>query len=79
MPDFSEEKDLANFGFWCKHQGEFKVAIPATVSKFKLMLWFQHEERGRKTEELLGFSDPFDLMLPDDVELMGVDEVTRKD
>lgn len=54
------------------------MAIPATVSKFKLMLWFQHEERGRKTEELLGFSDAFDLMLPDDVELMGVDEADQK-
>ncbi|CAL1155121.1 unnamed protein product [Cladocopium goreaui] len=54
---------LGPWGFICEHDQEFKVPIPATVSKFKLMVWFQNEEKSRPTdkeglwtEELLGLS-----------------------
>jgi len=78
-PIFAEQKDLEQFAFICEHEAcEFKVPIPATVSKFKLMVWFQNDENGQHTEELIGFSEPFDLILPDEAEMMGVDQADQK-
>ena len=56
------------FDTFCRHGGEFKVEMPLTGSRFKLMLWLQNDDEdtdGRVSEELLGISDPFSFTLPD--------------
>lgn len=78
MPDFIELEDLKHFGYWCQHQDEFKVRLPATANQFKLMVWMQHNVDGKMTEELLGISDPFDLILPEDLSSMGADEADQR-
>eukprot|EP00434_Breviolum_minutum_P003324 symbB.v1.2.002924.t1/scaffold147.1/size298323/5 len=78
-PIFQDRDSLDQFAFICEHEAcEFKVPIPATVSKFKLMVWFQNNVDGQPTEELIGFSEPFDLILPDEAALMGEDQADQK-
>ncbi|CAK9093812.1 unnamed protein product [Durusdinium trenchii] len=78
MPDFIELEDLKHFGYWCQHQDEFKVRLPATANQFKLMVWMQRNVDGKMAEELLGISDPFDLILPEDLSSMGADEADQR-
>ncbi|CAJ1422413.1 unnamed protein product [Effrenium voratum] len=65
--NWNDASRYGSIGFWCYPGCEFKVPIPPTVSKFKLMVWAQHTEPdGKHVEELLGISESFDLMLPEE-------------